>query len=115
MSWLTTTPAPAEAPAALVARQGAEVIIRHSNTDTHLPWVIWHALTAATRAGALDHLDAEWTVWSSSGGRSRRDGGDVVLAYGYLSGREARLPVDVWQAVAVAIRAGRMDQLPHAS
>ncbi|MCK9898286.1 hypothetical protein [Frankia sp. AgB32] len=107
MSWLATAPPPSAAPAALVARHRGEVIIR-----VRLPWVICCGLATATRAGLLHNLTSAWRVWTPSGSRSRLDDGEVVHAYGYLHGREARLPVDVWRALAAAIYDGLLDRLP---
>ncbi|ETA02422.1 hypothetical protein E0F15_14655 [Frankia sp. B2] len=116
MSRQATAPATPDAPTILVGRSGAEVVIRYdyagTGGDLRLPLVIWVGLAKVTTAGRLATLGEEWTAWSSSGGRSRRDGGEVVHGYGYLHQREARLPAPVWRALSAAIHAGTLDQLP---
>ncbi len=106
------------APAVQVARSGAEIVIRYRTADSHdhlrLPLVVWLGLANATRAGRLDRLGTAWSSWTTSGGRSRLDGEHVVLGFGYLHQREARLPEPVWRALAAAVRAGTLDLLPAA-
>lgn len=118
MSWKATTPATPDAPAVRVARDGAEVVIRYRSTnaggDVRLPLVIWDSLAGATRAGRLDGLGEAWTPWLSSGGRARLHDGHIELGYGYLHGWGERLPEPVWRALAAGVRAGTLDDLPHA-
>ncbi|WP_261565299.1 hypothetical protein [Frankia gtarii] len=118
MFWTATEQATPQAPAVQVARSGTEIVIRYRTTDRHddlrLPLVVWLGLANATRTGRLDRLGAAWSSWTSSGGRTRLDGDQVVLGFGYLHQREARLPEPVWRALAAAVRAGTLEQLPAA-
>lgn len=118
MSWQATTQATPQAPTVQVARSGAEIVVRYRTTDRpeylRLPLVVWMGLTKAVRVGRLDRLGEAWSSWTSSGGRTRLDGDQVVLGFGYLHQREVRLPEPVWRALAAAVRAGTLDLLPAA-